>query len=139
MSAFGELRRDGQFGPAGLALLGALMEQEARRLPVLGRTHWPLTRVEDLTQSFFVERGMALTTNLVAAGVTDDVALGKYVRRSVRNWLTDQARKTDRELCVASSSGSLVRSRPSRRCRPAAPGRKVGVWLEPLVLHGRGI
>ena len=96
MSAFGELRRDGQFGPAGLALLGALMEQEARRLPVLGRTHWPLTRVEDLTQSFFVERGMALTTNLVAAGVTDDVALGKYVRRSVRNWLTDQARKTDR-------------------------------------------
>ncbi|MFH5211492.1 hypothetical protein [Antrihabitans spumae] len=48
---------------------------------------------DDVVQEFFVDRIQALTAMLLAQATSDD-SFGRLVRRSVQNWLIDQARKT---------------------------------------------
>jgi hypothetical protein len=95
MSAFEELERRGEFGPEGLELLYTLMEQEARRLPILGTV--AKDGLDDLVQEFFLDAaGRGLTARAFAAGIQDDETLARYVRKSVKHWLIDRARRTDR-------------------------------------------
>jgi hypothetical protein len=71
-----------------------LMEEETRRFPALTPNGgWQMADIEDKTHDFFVERGARVTSSLLAQAI-DDASIGKLLRRSIRNWLIDQARKT---------------------------------------------
>lgn len=71
-----------------------LMEEETRRCPALAPDDgWQRSDIEDKTHDFFVERGERVTASLLAQA-TDDDSIGKLLRRSIRNWLIDHARKT---------------------------------------------
>ena len=64
------------------------MREGLRRFPAL-EGHDP----DDVVQEFFVDRIQALTAMLLAQATSDD-SFGRLVRRSVQNWMIDQARKT---------------------------------------------
>jgi len=48
----------------------------------------------DLAHDFFVDRGARVTTMLLAQA-SDEASIGRLLRRSLRNYLIDQVRKTD--------------------------------------------
>ncbi|MET9030953.1 hypothetical protein ABZW96_35915 [Nocardia sp. NPDC004168] len=65
-----------------------LVKDEQSRFPALKGASAP-----ELTQSFFAERLQQVTVMLVTTA-TSDASVGKLLRRSIRNWLTDKARAT---------------------------------------------
>jgi hypothetical protein len=84
----------GQLGRECLSLLYRLVCEEARRFPTLGPTdRWQHADLEDLASRFLADRIQAVTVMLLAqAG--DEASMGRLLRRSIRNWLIDQARRT---------------------------------------------
>lgn len=88
ISAFEELRGQGCFGQAGVALARALVKEELGKFPVLAKQ-----ALDDVVQDFFVERIDPVTAMLVALA-TSEASVGKLLRRSIRNWLIDKARAT---------------------------------------------
>jgi hypothetical protein len=95
MSPYAELHADGQFGEAGYNLLFVLARQELRRFPVLQVATADDDAVWDVVGDFLVERGRGVTTMLLA-NASDDDSLGALLRTSLRHWLIDEVRKTDR-------------------------------------------
>jgi hypothetical protein len=89
-----EIQAVARLDQAYIKLLVALMWEETRRFPVLCPPGgWDRDAVEDFASEFFVEKVQKLTAELVTVGVTPE-ALGKLMRRSVRNFLIDRARQT---------------------------------------------
>jgi hypothetical protein len=76
-------------------LLIGLVAQEARRFPVLldRGAIWTEDQVLDWTQSFFAAKGPAVTAGVLAQA-SDVNSMARYLRRSVRHFLVEQARKT---------------------------------------------
>jgi hypothetical protein len=95
IDAYRELQQHGQFGQLGLKLLFELVGQELQRFPVLlgHGAAWTEDTLWEWTQSFYVAKGTAVTAGLLAQ--TGDVAsMARYLRRSIRHFLVDEARKT---------------------------------------------
>jgi hypothetical protein len=94
ISAFGELRDLRRLDREGLKLIDKLVRGEVRRFPVLTPTGgWQPADLEDLVSGFLVDRLEKVTANLLALA-SDDASMGRLLRRSIRNWLVDQSRKT---------------------------------------------
>jgi hypothetical protein len=94
IDAYRELQQLGHFGQRGLELLFRLTREEAQRFPVLKpAAGWTEDSVWDCTQSFFVEKGTAVTA-AVLAQTADVASMGRYLRRSIRNFLIGKARET---------------------------------------------
>lgn len=94
IDAFLELCELGYLGRAGLALLTDLVRQEVQRFPVLKPAPgWTRDVVLEMVQSFFAEKGKAVTA-AVLAQATDAESMSRILRRSVRNYLISEARKT---------------------------------------------
>jgi hypothetical protein len=95
MSPYAELHADGQFGEVGYNLLFTLACQELRRFPALQVATADDDAVWDVVGDFLVERGHGVTTMLLA-NASDDDSLSALLRTSLRHWLIDEVRKTDR-------------------------------------------
>jgi hypothetical protein len=94
IDAFSELSELGHFGRDGLNLLTELVRQEVDRFPVLKpRSGWTREAVLETVQSFFAEKGKAVTA-AVLAQASDIESMSRILRRSVRNYLISEARKT---------------------------------------------
>ncbi|MEU7691048.1 hypothetical protein [Microbispora hainanensis] len=94
MDAYRELQQFGHFGQLGLEVVFRLMREEVRRFPVLEPgSGWTEDSVWDWVQSFFVARGHEVTA-AVLAQTADLPSMGRYLRRSIRNFLVSEARKT---------------------------------------------
>ena len=94
IDAFSELCELGHFGRDGLRLLTELVRQEVQRFPVLRpRAGWTREAVLETVHSFFAEKGKAVTA-AVLAQATDVELMSRILRRSVRNYLISEARKT---------------------------------------------
>lgn len=94
IDAFSELCNLGHLGHAGLVLLIDLTRQELRRFPVLEpASGWTPDAVQDAAQSFFAAKGKAVTTTVLAQARDAD-SMARILRRSVRNYLISEARKT---------------------------------------------
>ncbi len=83
-----ELHRLGYLHERGVALVSRIVREESKRFRALEHLD-----PEDLCQDFFVARIAALTAMLLAQATSDE-SFGKLVRRTVRNWMIDQARAT---------------------------------------------
>jgi hypothetical protein len=84
----------GRLDEACVELLYALMREETRRFTVLCPPGgWDRDAVEGFVSEFFVEKLEKLTADLVTIGVTPQL-VGKVMRRWVRNFLIDRARRT---------------------------------------------
>lgn len=85
-----------------MALIRRLMREESRKFPALSEIgEQTLDGPEDLTQSYLVERLGAVTAGLLVM-TSDEDSIGKYLRKSIYNWLVSRARR--------SASGSVRRS-----------------------------
>ncbi|WP_146068938.1 hypothetical protein [Arthrobacter sp. ZGTC131] len=81
-----ELRTLESFGPKAVDLLLKVAREELTRFPSL--TSDPASTHEDYAYDFFLDRGKALTT-AAQLQAEDDDALGRMIRRWLRNWLVD--------------------------------------------------
>jgi len=83
-------------------LICYLVREEACRIPVLmlGDT-WQQADLEDLLGGFLADRVQAVTAMLLAQAGSE-ASMGRLLRRSIKHWLIDQARKT--------SAGALRRT-----------------------------
>lgn len=94
IDAFSEICDLGYFGRAGLELLIQLTRQEVQRFPVLEPpSGWKRDAVLETVQSFFVAKGKAVTATVLAQARDAD-SMARILRRSVRNYLISEARKT---------------------------------------------
>lgn len=94
IDAYRELQDLGHFDRLGFDLLLELMGQEVQRFPVLRPSSgWNADSVLDWTLSFFAERAAAVTA-AVLAQASDLASMSRYLRRSIRNFLISEARKT---------------------------------------------
>jgi hypothetical protein len=94
IDAYRELQKLGHFGQLGLKLLFRLVREEVRRFPVLEPgSGWTEDAVWDCVQDFFAAQGSRVTA-AVLAQTTDVDSMGRYLRRSIRNFLVSEARKT---------------------------------------------
>jgi hypothetical protein len=75
-------------------LIFQFVREEAHRFPVLApRSGWQKVDLEDLCGEFLADRIQQVTVMLLAqAG--DEASMGRLLRKSIRYWLIDQARKT---------------------------------------------
>jgi hypothetical protein len=75
-------------------LIFQFVREEAHRFPVLApRSGWQDADLEDLCGGFLADRIQQVTVMLLAqAG--DEESMGRLLRKSIRYWLIDQARKT---------------------------------------------
>ena len=75
-------------------MITRLIREEARRFPVLApRGGWQPADLDDLLGDFIVERIKKVTANLLTLAV-DDASMGRLLRKSIRHWLIDRARRT---------------------------------------------
>ncbi|MDX6238935.1 MAG: hypothetical protein QOG10_3750 [Kribbellaceae bacterium] len=96
MSGLEELRELGYLGTQGIRAMRRIVWEELERFPQLLRSNeWAGLDVGDVVQEFLVDKAKQVTAMLTAAA-TDEDAFGRLLRRSIRNWLIDQVRKTDR-------------------------------------------
>jgi hypothetical protein len=95
MSPYAELHASGRFGEVGYSLLFRLARQELRRFPGLRRGTGDDDVVWDVVGDFLDERGSGVTAMLLA-NASDDNSFSALLRTSLRHWLVDQVRKTDR-------------------------------------------
>jgi hypothetical protein len=81
-------------GRAGLELLTKLTRQEVQRFPVLEPAPgWTRDAVLETVQSFFAAKGKAVTA-AVLTQARDAESMARILRRSVKNYLISEARKT---------------------------------------------
>ncbi|WP_152564103.1 hypothetical protein [Actinomadura welshii] len=109
-----------------MRLVSRLFSEELRRFPVLtagagGRT----VEQEDLLQEFLADRFKALTAALLAQA-SDEGSMGRLVRKSIKNWLIDQARKTGTGPLRRSLEGLLAQDAIFEKVPPGAEG--AGRW-----------
>jgi hypothetical protein len=85
-----------------MKLIHHLVSEESRRFPVLmPGEQWQPADMEDVLGGFLADRVQAVTAMLLTqAG--DEASMGRLLRRSIKHWLIDQARKT--------SAGALRRT-----------------------------
>jgi hypothetical protein len=102
------------------------VREEVQRFRVLRpATGWTEDAIWDCTQAFFVEKGAAVTTGVLTQ-TTDAASMGRYLRRSIRNYLISEARQTDRGA-VRRKIEDLLTATPDFTTVPAgAPG--AGRW-----------
>ena len=94
-SAIAELRELGHFGPVTVRLLLTILRRQLPAFPVLRPASGRFgDGIDDLAQEFFAAKGQAVTTQLLLEA-TDDGAVAALLTVSVRNFLIDQARRTD--------------------------------------------
>ena len=94
ISTFDEFRELGCVGVKCLGLIQKLIREEVRRFPALAPTvGWRAADLEDVVGEFLADRLEKVTATLMAQAV-DDASMGRLLRRSIRHWLIDQARKT---------------------------------------------
>ncbi len=94
ISAFEELQAFGYLGTECLALISKLVREEVSRFPALTpAAGWQPADQEDLVGEFLAERLEKVTANLLALAA-DNASVGRLLRKSIRNWLVDQARQT---------------------------------------------
>lgn len=94
ISAFGELRDLGHLDRECLKLIDKLVREEVRRFPVLVPAGgWRSDDLEDVVSDFLVDRLKKVTASLLTLA-SDDASMGRLLRKSIRNWLVDQSRKT---------------------------------------------
>ncbi|WP_410574344.1 hypothetical protein [Amycolatopsis sp. cmx-4-61] len=68
--------------------MSTLIKEERHKFPALADRE-----PDDLVQDFFVQKIEQVTVMLVTQA-TSDASVGKLLRRSIRHWLIDEARKT---------------------------------------------
>ena len=95
MTPYAELRADGQFGEAGYNLLFVLARQELRQFPALRPAPADDDAVWDVVGDFLINRGPRVAAMLLATA-SDDDSFSALLRTSLRHWLIDEVRKTDR-------------------------------------------
>lgn len=99
-TAFEELTRDGQLGPATLALLQDLGAQVTRTEsfpPPPGYKTWSNPAVEELVADMLSQPGEGAAFVVSCLAVADDQpSLERLLVKSVRNYLIDDAKKTER-------------------------------------------
>ncbi|TDP98152.1 hypothetical protein [Labedaea rhizosphaerae] len=126
ITAFAELQRLGHFGPEALRLVQGLMSEEMRRFPAIEpAAGWQRADVEDLVQDFLEQRFAALTTMLLTTARNDE-SMGRLLRRSIRNWLIDRARKTGTGRVRQLLERVLGESTEFEQVPPGQPG--AGQW-----------
>jgi len=81
-------------GPETIRLVRRIFRQAAREFWVLAPTGWSADLLED-TLSEFLSRKLPDLTDAVVAVSATEAAVVKTMRRIMKNWLIDQARKTD--------------------------------------------
>lgn len=151
IDAFGELQQFGHLDRRGLALLVELIGQELRRFPVLlgDRPGWTADDAWDWAHEFFAAKGSVVTAGLLAQ-THDAASMSRYLRRAVRHFLVDQARKTPQgavrrkieELLAATPSFAQVPERTPGAGRwqlADAPRPPFGGNLQPLVRAAHGV
>jgi hypothetical protein len=126
------------------------MREEVQRFPVLKPgAGWIEDSVWDCTQSFFAEKGPAVTAGVLAQ--TSDIAsMGRYLRRSVRNFLIGKARETPIGAVRRKIEELLASTADFVQLPPGIPG--AGRWqldiepqqpysgeLQPLVTAAYGV
>lgn len=94
MSVVAELRELGHLGgPATLDLLERVWVSCVREFYVLAPDGWTRAAREDLLAEFLSLKIADLTEAVVPVG--NEASVAKVMKRIMRNWLVDQARKTD--------------------------------------------
>ena len=94
ISAFAELQALGHLGPECVELIEKLTREEAARFPVLTPAGgWQPADLQDMVSTFLSERIDRVTANLLALA-SNDASLGRLLRKSIRHWLIDRARRT---------------------------------------------
>jgi hypothetical protein len=126
------------------------MREELQRFPVLRpAAGWTEDSVWDCTQSFFAAKGRAVTAAVLAQ--TPDVAsMGRYLRRSIRNFLISKARETPIGAVRRKIEDLLAATPDLVQVPPGMPG--AGHWqldgepqqpyagpLQPLVVVAYGV
>lgn len=93
--AWEELSSTGAPGPATVALLVSAIQMSGRSLgfpPPGGHRSWSEEAAFDLLGKLFVDKNDFLTALMVSAD--DETSLERLVKRTVRNWLIDEAKAT---------------------------------------------
>jgi hypothetical protein len=100
MAAFDELRRDGAVGPATVALLrdlGAQVTRTASFPPPPGHTTWSDPAVDELLADMLLQPGEGAAFVIACLAKADDqVSLERLLLKSIRHYLIDEAKKTER-------------------------------------------
>lgn len=113
-------------GAECLALISKLVREEVSRFPVLTpAAGWQPADQDDLVGEFLAERLEKVTANLLALA-TDDAAVGRLLRKSIRNWLVDQARQTAVGAIRRSVEKALAGDSGFEKVPPREPG--AGRW-----------
>jgi hypothetical protein len=107
-------------------LLIQLTRQEVQRFPVLEpASGWTRDAVLEAVQSFFAAKGKAVTAALLAQA-RDTESMAKIMRRSVRNYLISEARKTPAGAVRRKIEDLLAASDEFSEVSAAQPG--AGRW-----------
>ena len=126
IDAYEELRQFGHFDRAGLLLLRSLMRQETQRFPVLEPpAGWTDESVMEMVQSYFAEKGPRITAALLAQA-QDTGSMARILRRSIKNFLIDQARQTPSGAVRRKIEDLLTAGPDFAQVPPSRPG--AGRW-----------
>lgn len=107
-------------------MISKLVREEAARFPALTPPGgWQEADREDLVGDFLDQRIEAVTANLLALA-TDDGSMGQLLRKSIRNWLVDQARQTAVGAIRRTVEKVLADEDAFERIPPGEPG--AGRW-----------
>lgn len=140
MSAFDEIgRRADAAGPETIALLRRLGAQVTRTSsfpPPVGYRSWSYEAVDDLLADMFTKDSLHAQIFVLAcyAKATDQASLERLILASIRNFLKDQAKGTER--------GKLRRRLEtllSDDARFARPSGLAGIWAWALLHHPMGL
>jgi hypothetical protein len=109
-----------------LELIFKLVREEVQRFPVLEPgSGWTEDSVWDCAQGFFAARGPAVTAAILAQ-TADLASMSRYLRRSIRNFLVSEARKTPEGSVRRKIEDLLAASRKFEQVPSGTPG--AGRW-----------
>lgn len=108
-------------------MLIKLVGEEVQRFPVLltPGTSWTKDAVSEWTQEFFAAKGKAVTA-AVLAQTADLDSMSRYLRRAIRHFLVDAARKTDLGAIRRKIEDLLAAAPDFAQVPPRTPG--AGRW-----------
>lgn len=127
IDAYEEMQQLGAFGSVSHRLLFDLTAEEVQRFPPLlgDRRRLVADDVWDLVQALFEEKGAAMTVGVLAQ-TADAASMGRYLRRCVRNFLIDRARRTPTGAVRRKVEELLSASPEFAQAPPGSPG--AGRW-----------